>query len=515
MTTQQHDRLRLLYLELNRDHASNRESLMQNLVANDAAIASSNVPLSSFRFNRRWLLGSSGIAASALVAGLFLWQPQDVLAQVQQALRSQEWIHLVVTRLDGSQCESWESPSGQISASKWPEEIRLVDKSNSIEHVYDIEQKKLTRLELDERRHPDSLQMFIDVLLGEADRMSSLNVTKRKQRTVTENGETWDEMTLTTEPILGQAITWICKIDPETHLPTTYRTQVPTGQNFELGWVEGKIDYPSKGPLTIAELGIPTDAELDDRIPKDSLKHIVASMKLARQKLGAYHLKLFYDHGPRLCREAWKDGSKWRQDHEVPEICDGREYWSKSLGGWQLMKEFPNTPLQEFCQLNGDWPYIENMTYPRLAATIDFELKVRADQTDGPEGCILVEKIATANADPFAVHRFMPRREQFWLDTHRDYALVKHVRTDVQASEAECRSNGIPKHTEHHYSDFEQSPSGLWYPTTIKATGTMWVQQTDPVVAVPADQHWTVEVEFAENYPQNLFAIDAAKKRSP
>ena len=173
-----------------------------------------------------------------------------------------------LTRLDGSQVESWESPSGQVSASKWPEEIRLVDKSNSIEQVYDVAQKKLTRLELDERQLPDTMRTLIDVLLGDADRSSFLKVSQRQLVSVTENGETWDEVTIIAEPIGGQAFTWICKIDPTTHLPISYRTQVPTGRNFELGWVEGKFDYPSKGPLTIAELGVPADAELDDRIPR-------------------------------------------------------------------------------------------------------------------------------------------------------------------------------------------------------------------------------------------------------
>lgn len=512
MTTQHHDHLRQLYNELNHEHAAHRESLLHSLRTNDTAIASEKVEQQTRQVNRRWLFGSSGIAAAVLVAGFSLWRSQDALAEVQKALRSQEWIHLVVTRRDGSQVESWESPSGQISASKWPEEIRFVDKSNSIEQVYDVAQRKLTRLELDERRLHDTIRTLIDVLLGDADHSSWLKVSQRQQRSVTENGETWDEVTIIAEPNGGQAFTWICKIDPETHLPLSYRTQVPMGRNFELGWVEGKFNYPSKGPLTITELGVPTDAELDDRIPKDSLKHILASMKLARQKLGAYHLKLFYDNGPRLCRESWKDGIKWRQDHEVPEICDGREEWSKSLSGWQLIRELPSTPPQEFCQLNGDYlSYLENMTYPRLAASMDFDLKVRSEQTDGPAGCILVEKIATADANQFVVDRFTPRREQFWLDANRDYALVKHVYTDVQASEEECRAKGIPKHTEFHYSDFVQSPTGVWYPTAIRSMGTI----VNSPVATPDAVHFTVKVEFAESYPHKLFNIDDAKKRSP
>lgn len=497
MTTQQHDQLRQLYLELNQDHTDQRDLLMQNLHTNEVSLASSQVEQPARHVSRRWLLGSSGIAAAVIVAGLFLWRPQDALAEIQKALRSQEWIHLVVTRLDGSQAESWESPGGQIFASKWPEEVRFLDKSNSIEQVYDVAQKKLTRLELDERQHPDTIQLLVDVLLGDANSLSWLKVAKRQQRTVTEDGKTWDEVTLTTEPIGGQSTTWICKIDPETHLPISYRTQIPATGKLALGWIKGKFDYPSKGPLTITELGVPADAELDDRVPKDSLKNIFASMKLARKKLGPYHLKLFYDNGPQLCRECWKDGFKWRQDHEVPEICDGRQLWVKMLSGWEL---------QESHQLNAGWPYIEDMTYPQLSATMDFELKLHSDPTDGPEGCILVEKVATANANQFVVHRFAPRREQFWLDPIRDYALVKHVRTDVQASEAECRSKGISKYSEFQYSHFEQSPNGVWYPTKIES-----IVVPEALKAIL----WTVEVEFAESYPSKLFDIDAAKKRFP
>ena len=506
MTTPQHDQFRQLYLELNQDHADQRELLMQCLQSNVVSLASSNVAQPARRISRRWLLGSGGMAAAVLVAGLFLWPPQDALAEIQEALRAQEWIHLVVKRLDGSQAESWESPGGQIRASKWPEEVRFLDKSNSIEQVYDVAQKKLIRMEPDESQHPDTMQTLIDVLLGDANSTNWLKVAKRQQRTVTEDGKTWDEVTLTSEPMGGQVTTWICKIDPETHLPISYRTHLPTTGNFEPGWVEGKFDYPPKGPLSITELGVPADAELDDRVPKDSLKHIFASMKRARETLGPYHLKLFYNIGPQLCRECWKDGFKWRQDHEVPEICDGKQLWVKTLSGWEL---------QESRQLNPGWPYIEDMTYPQLTATMDFELKLHSDPTDGPEGCILVEKVATANANQFVVDRFVPRREQFWLDPDRDYALVKHVRTDVQASEAECRSRQCSKHQEFHYSHFEQSPKGVWYPTRIESIGTEVPRENDPLASVPKAILWTIEVEFAESYPSKLFDIDAAKKRLP
>lgn len=509
MTTQPRDQLGELYAELNQGHATYRELLLERLKTNATDATESEAALQARPVSRRWLLGSSCIAATAMVVGLFLWPPKDALAEIQKALQSQEWIHLVVTRLDGSQVESWESPSGKISVSKWPEEIHWLDKANSIEQVYDIRKNKLTRIEFDERQHPVTLQSLIDVLLGESDRTSWLKVAQRHRRNVTENGRTWDEVTLTTEPIGGQALTWICKIDPKTHLPISYRTQVPTGQNLELGWVEGKLDYPANGPLTIADLGVPADAQLDDRIPKDSLKHIVATMHQARQRLGAYHLKLFYGDGPQLCREYWKHGSKWRQDRETPEICDGKELWIKTLSGWER-REVSREHI-------AGWPCIEDMTYPRLSANMEYELKVRSDQTEGPEGCILVEKLVVDDANPLwlSLGKFTPRREQFWLDTNRDYALVKHVRTDVLATEAECRANQSSKHSEYHYSEFKRSPSGIWYPTKIKTIGTMVAPPVDPAIAVPEAFYQTIEVQFAESYPKELFDINAAKMRFP
>lgn len=107
---------------------------------------------------------------------------------------------------------------------------------------------------------------------------------------------------------------------------------------------------------------------------------------------------------------------------------------------------------------------------------------VRPNSPDGPDGCILVERVATPGADPNLVHRYTPRREQYWLDPNRSFALVKRVRTDVEASEAECNAKGISKHIETTYDDFEQSPSGVWYPTTVKTTGTIWIKQTNPMI---------------------------------
>ncbi len=518
MTSTENDRLSELYRELNQDHEHRREVLLQRLPATlttDTHRIGSETPPQR-RFTRRWWLGSGVAAAAAiLVAGVFVLKPRDVWADAAKAVRSQKWIHFVRQDYDGTAAEIWESPSAEISASKSATEIRLVDKTTSLMQVFYPDQKKVVRLELKDQEQTDSMQLFIDVLLGDSERLRHLEVTDRQQRSVTENGQTWDEMRLTVQPIGGMRMIWIAKVDPKTHLPLTFRVELPDVAQPPKPLPEGKFDYPAEGPSTLAALGVPEDAAFEDRVPQGSLKNILARMKEQRHKLGAYHLQLFYADTPRMSREAWKDGVKWRQDHESPDICNGRESWSKHMGYWQMIKKLPDASTEEFCRLNPQWYYLENMTYPALAATPEFDLVVRPDRTDGPGGCILVERVATPGANPNLVHRFTPRREQYWLDPNRNFALVKRVRTDVEAPEAECHSKGITKHTETTYDDFQKSSNGVWYPTTVKTTGTIWVKQTNPMIVEPLDQNWKLTVEFKDSLPNELFDINSAKKCSP
>ncbi len=104
---------------------------------------------------------------------------------------------------------------------------------------------------------------------------------------------------------------------------------------------------------------------------------------------------------------------------------------------------------------------------------------------------------------------------QGWLDPKRNFAVVKRVRTDVEASEAECNSKGVAKYTETTCDDFAQSPNGVWYPTTVKTTGTIWIKQTNPMIVEPLDQHWRFQVESQEELSSELFDIKAAQKRLP
>ncbi len=517
MTLTKDERLRELYRELNVDHSAQREALLRQLPANATSDTNFGFTTSTPpRHNLRpWWITSGVAAAVVLVAGIFALRPTDAWAEVVKAVRSQKWIHLVRIDMDGNVTEEWESPSGATSAAKSSSEIRLVDKQTSLMQVYYPNQNKLVRLELNDQEPIDSMKLFIDLLLGNSDRLRHLKVLNRQHRSVMEHGQSWNEICLTVQPIGGTTMIWISKIDPKTHLPRTFRVEIPDRVELVNNLPEARFDYPAEGPLTLVALGVPDDAILEDRVPKDSLKNIMAKMKEQRMKLGAYHLQLFYGTTSQISRESWKDGNKWRQDHESPDICDGQESWSKHMGYWQMIKKFPNEPTDEFCKLNSQWHYLENLTYPFLSATPEFDLTVRPNSTDGPDGCILVERVATVGANPNLVHRYTPRLEQYWLDPNRNFALVKRVRTNVEASEAECHSKGIPKHTETTYSDFEQSPSGVWYPTTVKTTGTIWVKQINPMIVQPLDQHWRVKAEFHEALPNDLFDIKAAQKRSP
>lgn len=513
MTVSENDRLRELYSALNQDHEHRRAALLRQLPEIAAQRTVSKTPRQR-RNTRRWWLSGGVAAVAMLIVGNFLLQQRDAWADVVKAVRSQKWIHFVRRDFDGTVSEIWESPSAEISASRSAAEIRLVDKSTSLMHVFYPEQKKVVRLELQDQEKSDSLQLFIELLLGDSERLQHLDVIERQQRSVTENDHTWDEMRLVVQPTGGMRMIWIARIDPGTHLPLTFRVELPDADEAQKPLPEGKFDYPTKGPATLVALGVPEDADFEDRVPKDSLKNILAVMKTQRRNLGAYQIRVIDGTNGKTAFEAWKDGLKWRQDYSQPEVSDGLEAWSKHTGHWQMTRKIADGPVEEFCRLNSRWYYLENMTYPLLAATPEFDLVVRPDRTDGPSGCILVERLAKPGANPQLVHRYTPRREQYWLDPNRNFALVMRVLTDVAAPEAECHSKGITKHVESTFEDFQQSSGGVWYPTTVKTTGTVWVKQVNPMVAEPRDQHWKLTVEYKDSLPNEVFDINAAKKRS-
>ena len=511
------DRFSDLYRELNQGHASRREALLQELPAMTAdAPRAAEFSNPGRRIARRTLIGGAIAAAAAMtIPVLFVMKPRAAWADVVKAVRGQKWIHCVTKHVDGTITEAWESPSMEISAWKSPTETRLVDKGAALMKVFHRERNKVVHLELSDQEPVDSMQLFISMLLGDVEQLRHLNVTVRQQRTITENGRTWDEIRLAAQPPGGTPMIWIAKVDPQSHLPQAVRVELPNSPEAGRKQLDMQFDYPTEGPTTLAALGVPADAAVEDRVPKDGLKSILADMRTQRRKLGAYHLKLFYADSARVSRESWKDSLKWRQDHESPDVCDGREEWSKHTGSWQRVKMIPDSSREEFCRLNPQWYYLENMTYPFLSATPEFDLVVRPDHMDGPEGCILVERAAKRGANPNLVHRFTPRREQYWLHPGRGHALVKRVLTDVEAPEAECHLKGIAKHIETTFADFQQSPQGVWYPTTITTTGTLWIKQTNPLLAEPKVQRWTVVVEFTDSFPDRLFNILDARKRSP
>ncbi len=106
------------------------------------------------------------------------------------------------------------------------------------------------------------------------------------KRLVMELGQSWDEMCLFVQPFGGTTMIWISKIDPKTHLPQTFRVKVADTAELVKNLLEARLDYPSEGPLTLDALGVPDDATLEDRAPKDSLKNRLARMKEQRMKLG-------------------------------------------------------------------------------------------------------------------------------------------------------------------------------------------------------------------------------------
>ena len=106
----------------------------------------------------------------------------------------------------------------------------------------------------------------------------------RKQRSVEEDGHKWREYEIELEQ--GDAAkksTLTIRVDPETNLPATMKAAARRGLAIEFAF-----DYPTEGPADIYALGVPRDTPLDDRMPTDDLKRVLAALAVGNHELDNY-----------------------------------------------------------------------------------------------------------------------------------------------------------------------------------------------------------------------------------
>lgn len=506
---------------------------------------------------RRWRLVTASVVTVATVAGavlialLVVPSPSVGWADVTKAIRSQKWIRGTVTYPDGDPGTMWLSPQRQIWAFKSERWCQFFDGREKAKYEYRGREKSIVRLPLGEE---DAQRVLpVDALSQDRDAIGpwlfgTEKIVDQKRREVTEDGKTWVEF---------QLVLWrgdmnhaTLRVDPKTKLPVYLLLTSPDDSTKSFKW---QFDYPEDGPTDIYALGVPREIKIDDQMPSDQVQQVLNAMTASRAHIGDFRLMVAEEEGYRVfivrrkgdrwrvdvCRGSYPpkpaDGgsaSDWfaerlRRFETIPQyICDGKTVYKNprprpipSDGDsiqWERSRHAPQDLLStggSFDSCLSAAPYVKLVTfiYPDLTPIRGWGFEFDPQPTDSP-GCVLIKRSArTTRKEPWRAH------EWFYVDPAKGHALVRAqlfgLPADAPADPKVAGGQTI------HMENFQQSPSGFWYPTVVRDTRSNVAEINDKgeiTEKKTAPQTTTVHYyfDFDADLPDSLFTIEDEEEKA-
>jgi hypothetical protein len=481
---------------------------------------------------RAWLKYAVGsvAAASVTIAGWSLLRPPDLWAQVVETMGAQPWIHGASKDSQGQTQEFWLSVPRRIYALRHGPSIIYSDYGTRVQDSYIADQRLLVRMALSDNGPFQRLATFYTTTIqGEpkaGDVFGKGRVQKRTQRTVRDGGRTWIEFewTLASSPQEPTQAA-VMRVDPETRLPVSLfiprRAAEPLRYDF---------DFPKTGPKDAYALGVPGDAQIEDRLPSPEGERAVQAGQAGRKDLDNYFAVVYGTSSPIDPRKVtsmhlvWRKGDKWRLEYcvhgerfpklppagadlvgwwrtqlthlvSIPDlVCDGRQIYSNQVGqgprenekgavpqNWQRFALVrPDQDRGEIARVYGQEKMIEDVAYPEIAPTGRFVTEKgtskRLFEVDGPVG--------------------LPMK--LWLDPMHGFVAVRKRSDFVDAPLEVARINEM--------SDFRQTPRGVWYPTTRRSK-SLPKPGIRPMIDVV--DHYVID--FNAELPDSLFTPTVRK----
>jgi hypothetical protein len=475
---------------------------------------------------RTWLKYAVGgvTAASVTIAAWSLLKPPDLWAQVVQAMGVQPWIHGTSKDSQGQTQEFWLSVPHRIYALRHGPSAIYSDYGTRVQDSYIADQHLLVRMALSDNGPFQRLATFYTTTIqGEpkpGDVFGKGRVQKRSQRTVRDGGRTWIEFewTLASSPQEPTQAA-VMRVDPETRLPVSLfiprRASDPLRYDF---------DFPKTGPKDAYALGVPGDAQVENRLPSPEGERAVQAGQAGRKDLDNYFAVVYGTSSPTDPREVtsihlvWRKGDKWRLEYcvhgerfpklppagvdlvgwwrtqlthlvSIPSlVCDGRQIYTNQVGqgphenekgavpeNWQgLALVRPNEDHAEIARAYGQDKLIEVVAYPEIAPTGRFVTEKgsskRLFEADGPVGL----------------------RTKVWVDPTHGFVAVRK-RNDFEDAPLEVARV-------YEMSDLRQTPRGIWYPTTRRSK-SLPKPGLRPMVDVV--DHYVID--FNADLPETLF----------
>jgi hypothetical protein len=232
----------------------------------------------------------------------------------------------------------------------------------------------------------------------------------------------------------------------------------------------------------------------------------------------------------------WRKGNRWRVDlclgkgkearklpepdekladwlnkyHEYPfQLCDGRAVYHfdrsspESEGSWKLWTTLRSDSVEAASSAagssgNASSAMAELAAYPSLAPSAQFDLTLDPKPSEGPAGTLLITSTARVDLGPGVY-----RKSRYWVDPSHGYAVVRYEHGDLAGKKDEAKPTGHDPDV-YELEEFVKSPTGQWYPTTIRRKNA--VHKTDKEgQEVLSDDVRTFYYDFKAELPDDLF----------
>lgn len=513
--------------------------LNQPMVSSDSKTVELQGGRSTFGRRRLWTAACVVVACLAVSVMTFLRSP-EVLGDVFSALRSQPRVHIRCQDVHGNDLEAW--ISAERYSVKRAESSFVLNRTKNFVDTYYPEKQRIVRSVPTFMHEPPAFNSLLELmqsLPGTMDEVGGMAIVSMK----TEPGKNDAAETLrhsielaAPPSHLNGTITMSLDVvaEAKTNLPSacTVRIRQSGGNDPVERTVNLVFDYPNEEPQAILDLGASKEAKLVDTTNPESdplYAKVQSALEHGRRGLKMYRALVGTDpKAPQYV--VWRSGLKWKIDYlgnfrgeriagdpgltppaidlsgwkdvfvgegQTLNVFDGVDRWDRNEE--QLVKAVlpPFFPMQ---LRDSEWigsMTLERLAYPFLGVEDGFVMSMTEES---PGGLVLVEYSAVVKVDNL-VHR----TRRYWLNPEYGYAVVKSEYTDAAGSEEAFQATlGVRRHMVHLNSGYEQSPDGVWYPTSIRDVGKQFFRT--PENPVLNDDWMYYQVDFAASVPKEIFA---------
>lgn len=510
------------------------ELLSADLTSNEIEPTSLAKTSHTIRFSANWAGGLTAAVISVVMASIWLSSPSVGLAQIAQALATQDWVQVTETA-DGVTRELWYSRTKDISASRDNESIEFRDHKTGVFHAYQRHENTLYRaLEGDMPQRHDlyselasSLPLLLEgfphsdllthvkILDGHRERLKVIHQTLSRVDDLKHDLLDYNVMV----EFDGQPAKLSFRIESESMLPQ-YCRMTTTYDDNELELVL-QFSYPTQGPQDVFSLGVPEDAIYIDRIPPENVQVLLASMKAASHRFDNYRaIMVNYVEGDPFwwinanVEVVHRKENQWRRSSIVRSFqlegptkdTDMKLWWA------QQVKEspVPDGHLMTIRQDDIEWRYSGDskrrfiISVPSFwsmtpewimrpptgfANNLHFEVNSTESSKEGPAGTMLLEVTPTIDANVaygLTNATFSPTA-RYWIDVEK--LLV--MQWDEIDADGQVMSSTIVEQT-------AKSPDGYWYPVRLLRKAVMPNGET-------VESNMAIYLDFDSELPDQLF----------